>query len=117
MRKHAGMSVDRCFVAVLLSLTLLLGPSPASAQPAKVFVNSAVLAIGDRPVLLDLKSQRIVSHGENFEPDQSLRPGAEPRKVSSFRCVLLRDLENGRLRYEWEREIEYPSVKRGDTLR
>ncbi len=108
MRKHAGMSIDRRFVVVLLSLALLLGSSPAFAQPAKVFVNSAVLAIGDRPVLLDLKSQRIVSHGENFEPDQSLRPGAEPRKVSSFRCVLLRDLENGRLRYEWEREIEYP---------
>ena len=102
------MSIDRRLVGVFLSVALLLGPSPLSAQPAKVFVNSAVLAIGDRHVLLDLKSQRIVSHGENFEPDQSLRPRAEPRKVSSFRCVLLRDLENGRVRYEWEREIEYP---------
>ena len=83
-------------------LPLLFGLAPASAQPAKVFVNSAVLAIGERPVLLDLKSQRIISHGENFEPDLSPRPEAEPRKVSEFRYVLFRDLEKGRVRYEWE---------------
>ena len=89
-------------------LLLLFGLAPASAQPAKVFVNSAVLAIGERPVLLDLKSQRIISHGENFEPDLSPRPGAEPRKVSEFRYVLFRDLEKGRVRYEWERRLVYP---------
>ena len=89
-------------------LPLLFGLAPASAQPAKVFVNSAVLAIGERPVLLDLKSQRVISHGENFEPDLSPRPGAEPRKVSEFRYMLFRDLEKGRVRYEWQRTLVYP---------
>ena len=87
---------------------LTLAAAPAAAQPAKVFVNSAVLAIGDRPALLDLKSQRIVSHGENFEPDLSPRPGASAPKVSEFRCVLYRDLEAGRFRSEWQRRLTYP---------
>ncbi len=89
-------------------LSLFFGLAPAAAQPAKVFVNSAVLAIGERPVLLDLKSQRIISRGVNFEPDLSPRLGAEPRKVSEFRYVLFRDLEKGRVRYEWERRLVYP---------
>ena len=87
---------------------LTLAAAPAAAQPAKVFVNSAVLAIGDRPTLLDLKSQRIVSHGENFEPDLSPRPGAAAPKVSEFRRVLYRDLESGRFRSEWQRRLTHP---------
>ena len=87
---------------------LLFHPRPLLAQPARVYIDSAVVAIGGRDALLGLKSQRIVSHGENFEPEQTLRPGAEPRKASNFTCTLTRDLTNGRLRYEWQRETFYP---------
>lgn len=106
-RPTSGGRARRGAVLVLLQAGLAWA-TPAIAQPAKVFVNSAVLAIGDRSSLLDLKSQRIVSHGENFEPDLSPRPGAAPPKVSEFRCVLYRDLETGRLRYEWRRRLVYP---------
>ena len=107
MKKRRAVSIaTRLVWGVCLSL--LFCPPLVWAQPAKVFVNSAVLAIGERPVLLDLKSQRIISHGENFEPDLSPRPGAEPQKVSEFRYVLFQDLEQGRVRYEWERTLIYP---------
>ena len=82
--------------------------SIAWAQPARIYLDSALLALGGREALLALKSQRIVSHGENFEPEQTIRPGAEPRKVSTFSCTLVRDLTAGRLRYEWRRETLYP---------
>jgi glyoxylase-like metal-dependent hydrolase (beta-lactamase superfamily II) len=78
------------------------------AQPARTYVDSALMAMGGREALLELKSQRIVSRGENFEPEQTFRPGAEPRKVSTFNCTLFRDLSTGRLRYEWQRETRYP---------
>ncbi len=94
-----------CCVAVLLLASV---GTLARAQPAKVFVNSAVLAIGERATLLDLKSQRIVSSGESFDPDLRFRPGSEPRKVSEFQCELFRDVETGRLRYEWQRKDLYP---------
>ena len=96
------------YFVVGLLCQLCLSFSVALAQPAKVFVNSAVLAIGERTALIDLKSQRIISRGENFEPNLSARPGADPRKVSEFRSVLVQDLEKGRTRYEWERELVYP---------
>lgn len=91
------------------TLALLLGFASLSfAQPARIYIDSAITATGGRDALLELKSQKIISHGENFEPEQTLRPGAEPRKVSSFTCTLYRDLATGRLRYEWERETLYP---------
>jgi glyoxylase-like metal-dependent hydrolase (beta-lactamase superfamily II) len=80
----------------------------ALAQPARTYLDTALLAMGGREALLALKSQRIISHGENFEPEQALRPGAEPRKISTFSCTLGRDLTTGRVRYEWQRESVYP---------
>lgn len=90
-----------------LSLCMLQARS-IYAQPARLYVDSALAALGGREALLSLQSQRLVSHGENFEPEQTLRPGMEPRQVSTFTCTLIRDLATGRLRYEWQRETLYP---------
>lgn len=84
-------------------------PCSSEAQPAQVYIDSAVLAMGGREALLALKSQRVVSHGESFEPEQTVQPGAEqPRKVANFTCTLLRDLNTGKIRYDWQRETIYP---------
>jgi glyoxylase-like metal-dependent hydrolase (beta-lactamase superfamily II) len=98
------------FIIGVVLFPFFLPPSPL-AQPARVYLDSAVAALGGRDALLGLKSQRIVSHGENFEPEQTLRPGTEPRKVSRFTCTLTRDLTSGRLRYEWQRETFYPFAR------
>lgn len=96
-----------CLLAVV-SLLMVGVPQRSFAQPARIYIDSAIAAMGGRGALLELKNQKIVSHGENFEPEQTLRPGAEPRKVSNFNCTLFRDLTTGRLRYEWQRETLYP---------
>jgi len=93
---------------ILLAALLFFHPSPTAAQPARVYIDSALIATGGRDALLGLKSQRIVSHGENFEPEQAIRPGGEPRKASAFTCTLIRDLTSGKVRYEWQRETFYP---------
>ncbi len=93
---------------ILLAALLFFHPSPASAQPARVYIDSALAAMGGRDALLGLKSQRIVSHGENFEPEQAIRPGGEPRKASTFTCTAIRDLTSGKVHYEWQRETFYP---------
>src|SRR2546422_11191267 len=87
---------------------LLFHTRPLLAQPARVYIDSAVVAIGGRDALLGLKSQRIVSHGENFEPEQTLRPGAEPRKGSNFTCTLTPDLTNGKVGHRWHAETVHP---------
>jgi len=98
------------FGAVVIGLVLSCGlPEQGRAQPAQVYIDSALLAIGGREALLAIKSQRVVSHGESFEPEQTVQPGAEvPRKVANFTCTLLRDLNTGRIRYDWQRETIYP---------
>lgn len=93
---------------ILLTVFCLFHPYLASAQPARVYIDSALAAMGGRNVLLGLKSQRIVSHGENFEPEQAVRPGGEPRKASTFTCTLIRELTSGKVRYEWQRETFPP---------
>jgi glyoxylase-like metal-dependent hydrolase (beta-lactamase superfamily II) len=102
-------SINRTlFPIATIAIAWLCFPLLLWAQPAKVSVDSAVIAMGGLDALLGLKSQRIVSHGENFEPEQTVRPGDEPRKVSRFTCTLFRDLTDGRVRYEWQRETFSP---------
>jgi len=70
----------------LVAWSLLLcfvSPSLVRAQTAETYVDSAVAAIGGREALLGLKSQRIVSHGENFEPDQAVLAPSEARDLGS----------------------------------
>lgn len=93
---------------LFLNVGVVCVPCFAFAQPALLYVNSALTALGGREALLALQSQRLVSHGENFEPEQTFRPGMAPRKVSTFTCTLVRDLTTGRVRYEWQRDTLYP---------
>src|SRR5262245_51530641 len=98
----------REYYLLIWSILLLFCLRPLNAEPSQVYIDSALMAVGGREALLALKSQRIVSHGESFEPEQAIRPGAEPRKVSTFTCTLRRDRNSGNLRYEWQRETVYP---------
>ena len=59
-----------------LSLVLLTASS-VGAQPAKLYLDSAVAALGGVEALLAIESQRIRACGENFEPAQALRLGAQ----------------------------------------
>ncbi|MBI3801958.1 MAG: MBL fold metallo-hydrolase [Deltaproteobacteria bacterium] len=107
-----GRSEQKNWIGLSQSLLLValffFSPCLVAAQPARIYIDSALAALGGRETLLKLKSQRIVSHGENFEPEQAVRPGGEPRKASTFTCTLTRDLSNGNVRYEWQRETFPP---------
>lgn len=105
-----GVRRSRLHLLVVFSCLLwcALQARSVGAQPARLYVDSALAAMGGRETLLSLQSQRVVSHGENFEPEQTFRPGMAPRKVSTFTCTLTRDLTTGRVRYEWQRETLYP---------
>ena len=99
------------FFLAMVGVLMWWGAGVAWAQPAQVYIDSSVLAMGGREALLAIKSQRIVSHGESFEPEQTVTPGAEtPRKVANFTCTLVRDLNSGKVRYEWQRETLYPAA-------
>jgi glyoxylase-like metal-dependent hydrolase (beta-lactamase superfamily II) len=102
------MRNGRCRLTAVVFLLFASFPPAPRAQTAQTYVDSAVAAVGGRRALLGLKSQRVVSRGENFEPEQAVRPGGEPRKVSTFTCTLLRDFVTGKVRYDWQRDIPPP---------
>lgn len=90
-----------------LSLVLLSAPQ-LSAQTAKLYLDSAVAAMGGTEALLAIQSQQIMACGENFEPAHAIRPGGPAPKVSRFCYILLRDFAGGRYRYEWQRDTFFP---------
>ena len=90
-----------------LSLVFLSAPQVA-AQTAKIYLDTAVAAMGGTEALLAIQSQQILACGENFEPAQAIRPGASAPKVSRFCYILMRDFAGGRYRYEWQRETFFP---------
>src|SRR5215813_6234981 len=107
-KRPRGEDGTRLRLLALLGVFLFSSTGPAWAQPARLYIDSALIAMGGRDALLGLKSQKIVSHGENFEPEQAIRPGGEPRKASTFTCTLIRELTSGKVRYEWQRETFPP---------
>ncbi len=90
-----------------LSLVFLSAPQ-IGAQTAKIYLDSAVAAMGGSKALLAIESQQILACGENFEPAHAIRPGAPAPKVSRFCYILLRDFAGGRYRYEWQRDTFFP---------
>jgi len=66
--------------------------------------------MGGSGALQAMKSQKIVASGTWFEPEQTFRPGDDPRQVSTFRHTLTHDLAADRIRYDWSRDISYPFV-------
>ncbi|VAW77232.1 hypothetical protein MNBD_GAMMA13-109 [hydrothermal vent metagenome] len=65
-------------------------------------------AIGGKHRLLSIYSERIVSHGSRFEPEQAAGPGHAPVPVANYTQVHRRDFTTDRFRIEWENDILYP---------
>lgn len=105
LNRHSWWRVGYGLAA--LSLVFLFVPQ-VSAQTAKIYLDSAVAAMGGTEALLAIQSQQILVCGENFEPAHAIRPGASAPKVSRFCYILLRDFAGGRYRYEWQRDTFFP---------
>ena len=73
-------------------------------------VSNAAQAMGGSGALQAVKNQKIVASGTWFEPEQTFRPGDNPRQVSTFSYTLTQDLAADRVRYDWSRDIIYPFV-------
>jgi glyoxylase-like metal-dependent hydrolase (beta-lactamase superfamily II) len=103
------------WIQVLLMLSLLssLLFAERSSVHAQTNGNRAILeetaqAMGGLQKLRALKNQVVESEGQQFEPEQALRPGGQPRHVADFRLRLTREIAKPRLRLEWDGKTFYP---------
>ena len=92
---------------LLLVLTLCV-TATAGCQRRPDPLQEAFDAIGGKDALLELRGFSYESSGERFEPGQGLTPADDRIKASSFTLSLLSDVENDRLRFDWQRQIFDP---------
>ena len=101
----------RNFLVFGLLLTCFCGEAisvQAQSKDARAFLEEAARVMGGLHRLRALKNQVVESEGQQFEPEQALRAGGQPRHVADFRYKLTRDITKPRLRLEWDGKTFYP---------
>lgn len=93
----------RTVAALALALLFVISAQcPVGAQSAKALIDEAAKAMGGMPALRALKNQSFESEGKQFNSSLALEPSQEVRQISSFHYTLARDLNQPRLRLDWE---------------
>lgn len=80
---------------------LLIVPLESFAQTAKALIDQAASAMGGMAALRALNNQVVESEGKQFNSAPIAQLGPH-RQISTFRYTLTRDLNQPRLRLDWE---------------
>ena len=94
----------RVFALVLTLCVMATGGCQRGPDP----LQKAFDAIGGKDALLQLRGFSYASSGERFETGQGLNPGAGPIRASAFDLLVLYDVGNDRLSFDWRRQIFDP---------
>ncbi len=97
-----------CFSLALLALGALSIPAHAQRDDATAILEESAQAMGGLQTLRGLTNQVLEVTGQQFEPEQGMRPGGEARHVADFRYTLTRQSAEPRLRLEWNARMFYP---------
>lgn len=93
---------------LLLALCVETIAVHAQSREATAILEETAQAMGGLQALRALKNQVLESLGQQFEPEQALRPGGQPRHVADFRYTLTREITKPRVRLEWSGTTLYP---------
>jgi glyoxylase-like metal-dependent hydrolase (beta-lactamase superfamily II) len=90
------------FHYALLALTLAVFEiGSANAQSAGALIDQAAKAMGGMAALRDINNQVVESEGKQFNSAPIAQLGPQ-RQINTFRYTLTRDLNQPRLRLEWD---------------
>src|SRR5215831_18038371 len=103
----------KCKGAALTVLILGVFASCSSAPPtgpeaAKALIEQSATAMGGWNNIDSIKSQEILTGGDDWEPMQSLEPTGDARMVDHFGQAILIDLQNNRVRVAHDGLRSYP---------
>jgi hypothetical protein len=93
---------------VLLCLASAVAPAWAQSEEARAILEESAQAMGGMNALRELTNQVVEVSGQQFEPEQGLRPGGNTRHVADFRYTLTREIAAPRIRLEWNATTAYP---------
>lgn len=77
-------------------------------RKAEKLLKHMASAMGGKHRLLSITSERVVSHGSRFEPEQASGVDQDPIPIANYSRVHRRDFTDRRYRIEWENDILYP---------
>ena len=96
------------FSLLLLVLGVSTVPAQAQSGEATALLEETARAMGGLQALRGLTNQVLEGSGQQFEPEQALRPRGQARHVADFRYTLTREIAGPRVRLEWSGKTLYP---------
>src|SRR5436190_6831006 len=101
-------------VAIVLALLMVLSACssapPTGPAAAKSLIDASAAAMGGWAALDDVKSQEIITGGQDLEPLQAMEPsGQPPRLINNFGQTITVDYEKNRMRLSFDAIREYPA--------
>src|SRR5262249_22550551 len=96
---------------VCLALVSALACKATPEAPKNDPVSKGLAAVGGADVLGATKTFLIKGTVRQWEPEQSLSPGGEPRLVNESTFTELADVAAGTSRTDWERKYTYPTPR------
>jgi hypothetical protein len=101
------MKFDWRLASVVILCVSVSHPAGAQTSPLDL-IKQAVQAEGGAEVLGNLKRIAIAADVQHWEPEQSYVADGPARLVATSKLTINWDIENGRARTEWDRNLIYP---------
>src|SRR5215471_15242268 len=96
-------------LALLLVLSACSSAPPTGPAAARALIDESAAAMGGWAMLDSIKSQEIITGGNDVEPMQALAPTGDPRLINNFGQTILVDYEKNRMRLSFDAIREYPA--------
>lgn len=93
--------IGKSLIVGWMSITLTMPALAAQAQSAKTLIDQAASAMGGMAALRAVNNQVVESEGKQFNSAPNAQLGPQ-RQISTFRYTLTRDLNQPRLRLDWD---------------
>jgi glyoxylase-like metal-dependent hydrolase (beta-lactamase superfamily II) len=96
-------------LALLMVLSACSSAPPTGPAAARALIDESAAAMGGWTALDSVKSQEIITGGNDVEPLQAVEPKGQPRVINQFGQSVIIDLEKNRMRLSFDAIREYPS--------
>src|SRR5205809_2514496 len=96
-------------LTLLMFLSACSSAAPTGPAAGRALVDEAAAAMGGWSVLDSVKSQEIITGGEDVEPLQAVEPTGQPRVINQFGQDIVADFGKNRMRLSFDAIREYPA--------
>src|SRR5438093_2275722 len=97
--------------AILMLLSACSSAAPTGPDAARALIDESAVAMGGWAAMDAVKTQQIITAGEDVEPLQAVEPNGQPRLINRFSQGIIADFEKRRARITFDAIREYPNTQ------